>query len=166
MVDAPLRIRALGIDGGTLECGYGLVLIEGPRASFLECGTVATSFPALRELITALAPDVVGVEDVVFMRQQADLLGTQNASSMARCAAMSLDVLHYVVVSNVWRNNLGIKMSKRNDKRTTDLKIHEMLRQRLANFPARGKTNNHQRDGTGVALWSGLKLQGERLRTK
>lgn len=162
-VSPPRIIRALGIDGGTLECGYGLVLIEGTKERFLECGTVETSFKALRALIEAAAPDVVGVEGVSIMRQQASsaLLGTKGASTTACNAAESLDVLYDVIGSNVWRAALEIKMSRRKDDRTADRKIDGALRMRLAGFPAPGKTNNHQRDGVGVALVAGLRLRAK-----
>jgi Holliday junction resolvasome RuvABC endonuclease subunit len=161
--DPPRIIRALGIDGGTAECGYGLVLLEGGKERFLECGTVETSFKALRALIEATAPDVVGVEGVSIMRQQASskLLDTKGASTTACNAAESLDVLFYVIGSNVWRRALGIKMTRKKDSRTTDRKIDDALRMRLAAFPAPHKTNNHQRDGVGVALVAGLRLRAK-----
>ncbi|MBP6632490.1 MAG: crossover junction endodeoxyribonuclease RuvC [Kofleriaceae bacterium] len=69
-------IRVLGIDPGSLRCGYGALVVDGRALRYLECGTLTA--PAdqpmerrlgeiargLREVIAEMAPEVLSVEDV------------------------------------------------------------------------------------------------------
>src|SRR4029079_2885451 len=67
-------IRILGIDPGLRRTGWGAVLIEGNRLSFLGCGSVTTDdkltlaerlvtiHDGLRRVVAELAPDEAAVE--------------------------------------------------------------------------------------------------------
>ena len=70
-------MRVLGVDPGSRVCGYGVIVVDGPRRyRYVECGvlTAPARAPAevrlgeiarcLRELVAEVAPDAVAVEDV------------------------------------------------------------------------------------------------------
>jgi crossover junction endodeoxyribonuclease RuvC len=70
-------MRVLGVDPGSRVCGYGVIVVDGPRRyRYVECGvlTAPARAPAearlgeiarcLGELIAEIAPDALAVEDV------------------------------------------------------------------------------------------------------
>jgi crossover junction endodeoxyribonuclease RuvC len=70
-------MRVLGVDPGSRVCGYGVIVVDGPRRyRYVECGvlTAPARAPAeirlgeiarcLRELVAEVAPDALAVEDV------------------------------------------------------------------------------------------------------
>jgi crossover junction endodeoxyribonuclease RuvC len=76
---APLRVRILGIDPGSLRLGYGIVDRIGPaKLSYVECGVIAaparldradrllTIGRALREMVAELHPDEVAMEQAFY----------------------------------------------------------------------------------------------------
>src|SRR5207253_6793088 len=72
--DMARPIRILGIDPGLRRTGWGVVVIEGCRLSFLACGSLATDDTAalaarlvtihdgLRRVVEEFAPDEAAVE--------------------------------------------------------------------------------------------------------
>jgi crossover junction endodeoxyribonuclease RuvC len=91
--------RVLGIDPGSLVCGYGVVVVEGNRLTYLECGvlTAPAGWPmekrlgeiarSLGEVIAELRPTEVAVEDV-FTRANA-----RSALALAQARGMALAVI-------------------------------------------------------------------------
>jgi crossover junction endodeoxyribonuclease RuvC len=93
-------IRVLGIDPGTLVCGYGVIeSADGAAAaSYVECGVIAprADWPmerrlaaiarGLRDVIDELAPDVIAME-AVFAH-----LNPRSALSLAQGRGMALAV--------------------------------------------------------------------------
>jgi crossover junction endodeoxyribonuclease RuvC len=74
-------MRVLGVDPGSLVCGYAVISVEAPgRLRYVECGvlTAPRSSPAesrlgeiarcLLELVHELRPDLIALEDV-FVRE-------------------------------------------------------------------------------------------------
>lgn len=68
--------RVLGIDPGSLRCGYGALVVDRGQLRYLECGVLTSSSAnpmenrlgeiarGLGEVIDELAPSVLAVEDV------------------------------------------------------------------------------------------------------
>jgi len=91
--------RVLGIDPGSLVCGYGVVLADGDRLHYVECGvlTAPADWPmearlgeiarSLGEVIAELRPTEVAVEDV-FSR-----INTRSALALAQARGMALAVV-------------------------------------------------------------------------
>jgi crossover junction endodeoxyribonuclease RuvC len=91
--------RVLGIDPGSRICGYGMVVADQARVSYVECGvlTAPEAWPmearlgeiarSLREVIAELAPTEVAVEDV-FAR-----INPRSALALAQARGMALAVI-------------------------------------------------------------------------
>jgi len=91
--------RVLGIDPGSRVCGYGLVVADGNRLAYVECGvlTAPEDWPmearlgeiarSLGEVIAELRPTEVAVEDV-FSRVNA-----RSALALAQARGMALAVI-------------------------------------------------------------------------
>ena len=92
-------MRILGIDPGSLVCGYGMVCADGDRLSYVECGvlTAPENRPAearlgeiargLAEVLEELRPDVVALE-TVFAR-----VTVKSALALAQARGMALAVI-------------------------------------------------------------------------
>ncbi len=91
--------RILGIDPGSLICGYGLIVVEGAALRYVECGvlTAPADWPmearlgeiarSLGEVITELTPTEAAVEDV-FSR-----INARSALALAQARGMALAVI-------------------------------------------------------------------------
>jgi crossover junction endodeoxyribonuclease RuvC len=107
----PIRqpIRILGIDPGLRRTGWGLILIDGNRLSFLACGSLATDNKAalavrlvtihdgLRRVIDDHAPDEAAVE-ATFVSKDASAtlkLGQARGIAMLVPAIAGLPVAEY-----------------------------------------------------------------------
>jgi crossover junction endodeoxyribonuclease RuvC len=95
-------VRILGIDPGSLVCGYGMIVssrADGDRLSYVECGvlTAPENRPAefrlgeiargLAEVLDELRPDVVALE-TVFAR-----VNVKSALALAQARGMALAVI-------------------------------------------------------------------------
>jgi crossover junction endodeoxyribonuclease RuvC len=96
-------VRILGIDPGSLVCGYGMIVAAGAaggdRLTYVECGvlTAPESRPAefrlgeiargLAEVLDELQPDVVALE-TVFAR-----VNVKSALALAQARGMALAVI-------------------------------------------------------------------------
>ncbi len=99
MTSRAVPSRVLGIDPGSLVCGYGVVLAEGDRLRYVECGvlTAPADWPmearlgeiarSLGEVITELTPTEAAVEDV-FSR-----INARSALALAQARGMALAVI-------------------------------------------------------------------------
>ena len=102
-------IRILGIDPGLRRTGWGVVVIEGSRLSFLACGSLATDDTAalaarlvtihdgLRRVVEAFAPDEAAVE-ATFVNKDASAtlkLGQARGIAMLVPAMSGLPVAEY-----------------------------------------------------------------------
>src|SRR5882724_10829222 len=107
MRDSPIRI--LGIDPGLRRTGWGVVVIDGNRLSFLACGSVATDDKAglavrllaihdgLRKVVADHAPDEAAVEQT-FVNKDAVAtlkLGQARGIAMLVPARAGLPVAEY-----------------------------------------------------------------------
>ena len=93
MLRRPIRI--LGIDPGLRRTGWGVVVIEGNRLSFLACGSVATDDKAtlaarllaihdgLRRVVDDYAPDEAAVEATFVNKDAAATLKLGQARGIA-----------------------------------------------------------------------------------
>jgi crossover junction endodeoxyribonuclease RuvC len=91
--------RVLGIDPGSRVCGYGMIVADQARVSYIECGilTAPEDWPmearlgeiarSLREVIVELEPTEVAVEDV-FAR-----INPRTALALAQARGMALAVV-------------------------------------------------------------------------
>ena len=91
--------RVLGIDPGSRVCGYGLVLADGAKIAYVECGvlTAPEDWPVERrlgeiarsliEVVGELRPTEVAVEDV-FSR-----INARSALALAQARGMALAVI-------------------------------------------------------------------------
>jgi crossover junction endodeoxyribonuclease RuvC len=91
-------IRILGIDPGLRRTGWGVVLVDGNRLSFLACGSVATDDKAalaqrlmaihdgLRSVIEMHAPDEAAVEATFVNANPAATLKLGQARGVAMLA--------------------------------------------------------------------------------
>jgi crossover junction endodeoxyribonuclease RuvC len=88
-------IRILGIDPGLRRTGWGMVLIDGNRLSFLACGSLATDDKAalavrlvaihdgLRRVVAEHAPDEAAVEATFVNKDAAATLKLGQARGIA-----------------------------------------------------------------------------------
>ncbi|HMO29353.1 crossover junction endodeoxyribonuclease RuvC [Enterovirga sp.] len=102
-------VRILGIDPGLRRTGWGLVIAEGNRLSYVACGTVVSSekealatrlrqlHDGLAERVRALEPDEVAVEETFVNKDaQATLkLGHARAIALLVPALAGLPVAEY-----------------------------------------------------------------------
>jgi crossover junction endodeoxyribonuclease RuvC len=107
MMRRPIRI--LGIDPGLRRTGWGVVVIDGNRLSFLACGSLATDDKALlavrlvaihnglRRVVDEYSPDEAAVE-ATFVNKDATAtlkLGQARGIAMLVPAAAGLPVAEY-----------------------------------------------------------------------
>ena len=101
--------RVLGIDPGTLRCGWGVVEPSGPRAKLVATGVIRAPqkrplaerlkivHDGLRAVIEGHAPRVVAVEDVFFAKHANAALKLGHARGVALFVAAdsALEVFAY-----------------------------------------------------------------------
>ena len=92
-------MRILGIDPGSLVCGYGVIETQGSDLRYVECGILTAKQDlameerlgeialGLREVLQELRPAVVAVEDV-FAHQN-----VRSALALAQARGMALAVI-------------------------------------------------------------------------
>ncbi|MBP6510019.1 MAG: crossover junction endodeoxyribonuclease RuvC [Candidatus Kapabacteria bacterium] len=103
-------MRILGIDPGSVVCGYGVIDVEGSTMTLVEYGVVAvkrrtSSFPArLREIHDRLAaviertsPDVCSMEKVFYAKNVLSIVQLAHARGVAMlaCAQAGHDPIEY-----------------------------------------------------------------------
>lgn len=103
-------MRILGIDPGSVICGYGVIDVEGSSMTLVEYGVVAVkrktlSFPArLREIhdrigavITRTRPDVCSMEKVFYAKNVLSIVQLSHARGVAMlaCAQAGHDPIEY-----------------------------------------------------------------------
>jgi len=93
-------MRILGIDPGSRCTGYGIIAVDGDRATLVRCGVIRSSdgefaerlgviFAGLRQVIAESAPTEAAVENVFVSRNAASALKLGQARGAAVCAAIS-----------------------------------------------------------------------------
>jgi crossover junction endodeoxyribonuclease RuvC len=94
-------MRILGIDPGSRFTGFGIIEVQGDRATHVRHGVIQTGtgefterlgviFEELREVIRAEAPAEVAVETVFLSRNASSALKLGQARGAAICAAISM----------------------------------------------------------------------------
>jgi crossover junction endodeoxyribonuclease RuvC len=94
-------MRILGIDPGSRFTGFGIIEVQGDRATHVRHGVIQTGtgefterlgviFEELREVIRAEAPVEVAVETVFLSRNASSALKLGQARGAAICAAISM----------------------------------------------------------------------------
>jgi len=94
-------MRILGIDPGSRFTGFGIIDVQGDRATHVRHGVIRTGtgefterlgviFEELREVIRAEAPAEVAVETVFLSHNAASALKLGQARGAAICAAISM----------------------------------------------------------------------------
>lgn len=88
-------MRILGLDPGSLVCGYGVIDVIGADMRYVECGTLTAPKDrameqrlgeiaiGLREVLVELRPAVVAVEDVFSHQNPRSALALAQARGMA-----------------------------------------------------------------------------------
>ncbi len=102
-------IRILGIDPGSRQTGYGLILRQGARTTCVESGVIAPSpqqplsarlhqvHSGIQEQIERLAPDLVAVEDLFHAvnARSSLILAQVRGAVLVAVAASGLEVVSY-----------------------------------------------------------------------
>lgn len=103
-------MRILGIDPGSVVCGYGVIDAEGSKLTLVEYGVVAvkrrtTSFPQrlaeiharLRAVIERTSPDECALERVFHAKNVVSIVQLAHARgvSMLACAQAGIDPVEY-----------------------------------------------------------------------
>lgn len=103
-------MRILGIDPGSVVCGFGVIDVNGSTLTLVEYGVVAlkrqtSSFPArLREIhervsavITRTSPDVCAMEKVFYAKNVLSIVQLSHARGVAvlACAQAGHDPVEY-----------------------------------------------------------------------
>lgn len=158
-MSAPLT---LGIDPGK-RTGWGLVA-EGRRVVGFGALRAGEEEAHLLELLRSELPHVVAVEMVARVhpvrRKGISGISTDQAMALIRGARVGERLLGAArregravieVSAETWRGALA------SDAQADDATIERALRLRLAGFPAPRKSNDHMRDGIGVALFGALR---------
>ena len=94
-----LAIRVLGVDPGSLMTGYGVIIVQGSKNQFVDCGFIETSskdplaerlkmiYQGITELIQQFEPDQMAIEQVFVHRNAGSALKLGQARGAAICAA-------------------------------------------------------------------------------
>ncbi|MCH9026560.1 MAG: crossover junction endodeoxyribonuclease RuvC [Proteobacteria bacterium] len=96
-------VRILGIDPGSRVTGFGLIVADGPRYSYVASGCIRTpsgDFAGrLREIYQQVGevsrehqPDEVAIESVFLSKNAATALKLGQARAAAMCATFALDL--------------------------------------------------------------------------
>ncbi len=97
-------MKILGIDPGSIKCGYGLISLKGNDPSYITSGTISPSpskplhkrlkyiFDALREIIREHRPDEIVVEKIFFAKGAKAALSLGHARGIVLLAAASEDI--------------------------------------------------------------------------
>ncbi|NLX18478.1 MAG: crossover junction endodeoxyribonuclease RuvC [Desulfobulbus sp.] len=100
-------MRILGVDPGSRTTGYGVIAADGPKISFVACGTIRTGretdfsrrlltiFQDLCGVISQYAPDVAAVEDMYVDRNPRSALKLGQARGAAVVAARHSNLIVY-----------------------------------------------------------------------
>lgn len=103
-------MRILGIDPGSVVCGYGVIDVRGAKLSLVEYGVVAvkrrtTSFPQrlaeihqrLQAVIARTSPDECALERVFHAKNVVSIVQLAHARgvSMLACAQAGIDPVEY-----------------------------------------------------------------------
>lgn len=104
----PTALRILGIDPGSVVCGYGVIDVRGSKISLVEYGVVAlkrrtTSFPMrLREIherlcavIDRTKPDQAAMEMVFYAKNVKSIVQLAHARGVAMLACADLAPVEY-----------------------------------------------------------------------
>ncbi|GAB4488304.1 MAG: crossover junction endodeoxyribonuclease RuvC [Thermodesulfovibrionales bacterium] len=98
------QITILGIDPGSVKCGYGLVAFSGPSAAYLASGTIAAPaakpiqqrlrkiYEGLLGVIREHRPDEIVIEKIFFAKGVQAALSLGQARGIALLAAAIEDV--------------------------------------------------------------------------
>jgi crossover junction endodeoxyribonuclease RuvC len=113
-------IKILGIDPGSIKCGYGLVGMKGKDPFYIASGTISPSpskplherlkhiFDALQEVIREHRPDDIVVEKIFFAKSAKAALSLGHARGIALLAAASEDInLHECSALEVKKSVVG-----------------------------------------------------------
>ena len=103
-------MRILGIDPGSVICGYGVIDVDGSKMTMVECGVVhakrrAKSFPQrlneiherLYAVIERTKPDEAAVEKVFFSKNVKSIVQLSQARgvTLLACAQHQIDPIEY-----------------------------------------------------------------------
>jgi crossover junction endodeoxyribonuclease RuvC len=92
-------MKILGIDPGSIKCGYGLVGMKGKAPFYITSGTISASpskplherlrhiFEALQDIIRANRPDDIVVEQIFFAKGAKAALSLGHARGIVLLAA-------------------------------------------------------------------------------
>jgi crossover junction endodeoxyribonuclease RuvC len=105
---SPEPVRILGIDPGTLACGYGIIDALGTEARPVDFGVIKTGrrplpqrlrivFDGIQTLVTRYEPDVAAVEGAFFGKnvRAALRIGEGRGVAIAAAAKAGLEVFEY-----------------------------------------------------------------------
>lgn len=152
--------RVLGIDPGA-TIGVAMLDVGSARASLVACAKwddgndESLVETALRAIVHG-GPEIVAIERVSAVHGAARM-GSSYAEGLARCnwiGGLLAGLAHArgkrVVTCSAaeWRSALCTS------RVASDGEVKQMVRIRVPNWPA--KSNEHERDAAGVALWAGL----------
>jgi len=92
-------VKILGIDPGSIKCGYGLIGMNGKDPFYITSGTISASsskplkerlkhiFESLQEIISAHRPDDIVVEQIFFAKGAKAALSLGHARGIVLLAA-------------------------------------------------------------------------------
>jgi len=147
---------ALGIDPGATTA-WALLEVGAARASFVSKGstTAGVAICALEQIMRDHRP-LVAIERVVNVHGSARM-GSSYAEGLVHAAWIGGElagIAHVIgcrvetVQAGVWRQALCTS------RVASDGEVKQMVRLRVPDWPP--KSNEHERDAAGVALWAGL----------
>jgi crossover junction endodeoxyribonuclease RuvC len=130
-------MRVLGIDPGTLNLGYGVVVEEDGQITMIDCGTISISskvpieqrlctlYDKLHEIIVQYHPAEVAIEEPFVARNARSALAIGRAQAMAILAAANqkLPVFRYMPSQ--------IKQQVTNSGASSKEQVQEMVRMQL-----------------------------------
>jgi crossover junction endodeoxyribonuclease RuvC len=113
-------LKILGIDPGSIKCGYGLVGLQGRDPFYISSGTISVPsskplqerlkriFDALQEIIRECRPDGVVVEKIFFAKGAKAALSLGHARGIVLLAAASEGIsLHECSALEVKKSVVG-----------------------------------------------------------
>jgi Holliday junction resolvasome RuvABC endonuclease subunit len=141
----------LGADVGA-RTGWALLACDR-AASFVACGELPRvgRADALEALIRSTRPDLVAFERPAGYAYDAArvkhlLAAAEIAGALADRARRHVEVVEYTATE--WRGALCSRAS------ATNPQVETMVRLRVTGWPAPRKSNEHERDAAGVALYA------------
>ncbi len=148
-------VKILGIDPGSIKCGYGLIGMKGKDAVYIASGTISSSpskplherlkyiYNCLKEIIRKYRPDDIVVEKIFFAK------GIQAALNLGHARGIVLLAAAYENIATHECSSLEVKKAIVGYGRAEKKQVQDMVKLILK---IKGTINTDSADALALAL--------------